>query len=118
MRRWTRRCENCHPLISISCPPPLTTHSIIREGKPDDYLNSLSALGHFLKGSSATLGLIKVKNSCEYIQNLGLLKDETGTDDISEDDAYKKIKKYIALVKEDFEEVKKLLEKFYETTPH
>ncbi|CUS14927.1 unnamed protein product [Tuber aestivum] len=41
-------------------------------------LKELSSLGHFLKGSSATLGLTKVKDYCEKIQNLGLSRDETG----------------------------------------
>ncbi|KAI7689245.1 hypothetical protein KC322_g11940, partial [Hortaea werneckii] len=41
-------------------------------------LAQLSALGHFLKGSSATLGLTKVKDSCEKIQHFGAHKDGTG----------------------------------------
>jgi len=42
-----------------------------REKKDGDYLKTLSELGHFLKGSSATLGLTKVKDSCEKIQHYG-----------------------------------------------
>ncbi|KAK6405435.1 Phosphorelay intermediate protein, partial [Oleoguttula sp. CCFEE 5521] len=38
-------------------------------------LNALSQLGHFLKGSSATLGMTKVKDSCEKIQHYGAHKD-------------------------------------------
>lgn len=44
-------------------------------------LNQLSELGHFLKGSSATLGFTHVKDACEKIQNLGKMKDETGEHD-------------------------------------
>merc|ERR1712000_228939 len=40
----------------------------------DEDLEQLSALGHFLKGSSATLGLTKVKDSCEKIQHFGARK--------------------------------------------
>jgi len=39
-------------------------------------LQSLSDKGHFLKGSSATLGFTKVKDECEKIQNWGKKKDE------------------------------------------
>lgn len=47
-------------------------------------LNQLSELGHFLKGSSATLGFTHVKDACEKIQNLGKMKDETGEHDESD----------------------------------
>ncbi|KAG6854125.1 hypothetical protein C0991_010289 [Blastosporella zonata] len=39
-------------------------------------LNHLSSLGHFLKGSSAALGLSKVQASCEKIQHYGKMRDE------------------------------------------
>lgn len=38
-------------------------------------------MGHFLKGSSATLGLTTVKDGCEKIQHFGAGKDESGTTD-------------------------------------
>jgi len=41
-------------------------------------LENLSHLGHFLKGSSAQLGINKVHESCEEMQNVGLLKDGSG----------------------------------------
>lgn len=44
-------------------------------------LPELSSLGHFLKGSSATLGLTHVKDGCEKIQHFGAGKDEAGTTD-------------------------------------
>lgn len=77
-------------------------------------LAQLSALGHFLKGSSATLGLTKVKDSCEKIQHFGAFKDETGTHD--EPDAevcLKACKTTIAQAKEEFKEVEKALRRFY-----
>jgi len=84
------------------------------EKKEGDYLKTLSELGHFLKGSSATLGLTKVKDSCEKIQHYGSLKDDAGTKDISEKEAQEKLKTIIAQAKEEFAEVKKVLEKFYD----
>ncbi|EME48646.1 hypothetical protein DOTSEDRAFT_100831, partial [Dothistroma septosporum NZE10] len=77
-------------------------------------LNQLSALGHFLKGSSATLGLTKVKDSCEKIQHFGAMKDETGTKDV--DDVEKCLancKKTIKQAEQEFKEVEVLLKKFY-----
>jgi osomolarity two-component system phosphorelay intermediate protein YPD1 len=41
-------------------------------------LNSLSQSGHYLKGSAASLGLIKIQEQCEKIQNYGLQKDFDG----------------------------------------
>jgi len=37
-------------------------------------LQELSSLGHFLKGSSATLGLTKVKDMCEEMQHRALAR--------------------------------------------
>lgn len=86
------------------------------EKKEDEYLKTLSELGHFLKGSSATLGLTKVKDSCEKIQHFGSLKDEAGTKDITEEEAQKKLKAIIAQAKEEFTEVKAVLKEFYKDT--
>ena len=77
-------------------------------------LRELSQLGHFLKGSSATLGLTKVKEACERIQHYGASKDETGT--VSEPDAkvsLGNIKKTLAEVKDDYTDVETLLRRFY-----
>jgi len=40
-------------------------------------LKKLAELGHFLKGSSAALGVAKVQASCELIQNYGHLRGAT-----------------------------------------
>lgn len=85
--------------------------TICREKKD---LAELSSLGHFLKGSSATLGLTKVKDSCEKIQHYGQKKDEAGEKD--EDDeqvCLDKITEILVQVKEEYAEVEKVLRKFY-----
>lgn len=87
--------------------------------KMDSYLDKedlaqLSALGHFLKGSSATLGLTKLKDSCEKIQHFGAKKDATGTHD--ETDVQKSLsncKKTIQQAKGEFKEAEMLLRRFY-----
>lgn len=76
-------------------------------------LKTLSELGHFLKGSSATLGLTKVQASCEKIQHFGQKKDETGTTDISEEEGLSKLRITIDEAKKEFHDVEKVLKKFY-----
>jgi osomolarity two-component system phosphorelay intermediate protein YPD1 len=77
-------------------------------------LPELSSLGHFLKGSSATLGLPKVKESCEKIQHYGQKKDEAGmTDEPDEKLCLTRIKDTLVVVKKEYEEVEKVLKKFY-----
>jgi len=77
-------------------------------------LPELSALGHFLKGSSATLGLMKVRDSCEKVQNLGLMKDDTGNHDADdEDENLKAIEKNAKQAKADLKVAEKLLRKFF-----
>ncbi|RJE17745.1 Phosphotransmitter protein Ypd1 [Aspergillus sclerotialis] len=80
-------------------------------------LSELSSLGHFLKGSSATLGLNKVKEACEKIQHYGAGKDETGT--VAEPDesaSLKNIEVTLKEAKEDYSEVETFLRKFYGET--
>lgn len=77
-------------------------------------LDQLSALGHFLKGSSATLGLTKVKDSCEKIQHFGARKNEDGNLDEPDDDvSLSKCKKTIEQAKAEFKEVEAMLKRFY-----
>lgn len=75
----------------------------------------MSSLGHFLKGSSATLGLSKVKDSCEKIQHLGAMKDETGNNDETDEDVVlKKLDTVIKQAEAEFKVCEKALRKFYE----
>ncbi|KAL9087859.1 MAG: hypothetical protein Q9165_006421 [Trypethelium subeluteriae] len=77
-------------------------------------LAQLSSLGHFLKGSSATLGLTKVKDSCEKIQHFGAHKDETGTRDEPDDEiCLKRLEKTIAQAKAEFQEAERKLKNYY-----
>ena len=80
-------------------------------------LQSLSSLGHFLKGSSAAVGLIKLKASCEKIQNYGNRMDETGNHSISEDDALSRIAEVLVTTKKDFRDAEVWLKRFYGEDP-
>lgn len=75
-------------------------------------LPELSALGHFLKGSSAALGVFKVQSSCEDIQHYGQLREDSTI--ISEADAIGKIMKSLASAREEYAGAKVRLELFYE----
>jgi len=84
----------------------------------DKDLEELSSLGHFLKGSSATLGLTKVKDSCEKIQHYGQKKDEDGTaDEPDEEKCLARIEVTLKAVREEYQEVKAVLKKFFGPAP-
>ncbi|GAA5985609.1 hypothetical protein JCM10908_007040 [Rhodotorula pacifica] len=55
-----------------------TTIDQIKEALRTHDLESLSARGHFLKGSSAALGLRRVQHSCEALQHFGKCLDAHG----------------------------------------
>lgn len=77
-------------------------------------LSTLSSLGHFLKGSSATLGLTKVKDSCEKIQHFGAMKDENGTHDVTDRQrCLQLIRDTLKKVKVEYKEAEKILRRFY-----
>ncbi|KAI9291551.1 histidine-phosphotransfer domain, HPT domain-containing protein [Neoconidiobolus thromboides FSU 785] len=77
-------------------------------------LPDLSRLGHFLKGSSAALGLKKVKTMCERIQHYGSLKDESGSKSITEQEALTNIEVCIKNAKKEYRAANKYLKDFYE----
>ncbi|KAI8098389.1 signal transduction histidine kinase [Gilbertella persicaria] len=77
-------------------------------------LNELSRLGHFLKGSSAAIGLKKVKATCEKIQNIGNCQEEDGSGEITEDEALERITPLLPQVKTEYAEAEDYLKNFYE----
>ncbi|KAF7172897.1 hypothetical protein CNMCM5623_005071 [Aspergillus felis] len=94
-----------------------TTFEKMDKALEDKDLDELSSLGHFLKGSSATLGLKKVKDHCEKIQHYGAGKDETGTvDEPDEEKSLKHIKETLVEVKKDYKEVEQFLRSYYGET--
>ncbi|EEH20856.1 hypothetical protein PABG_03087 [Paracoccidioides brasiliensis Pb03] len=77
-------------------------------------IKEVTQLGHFLKGSSATLGLTKVKEACEKIQHIGAGIDDSGT--VEEPDlnsSLTSIKKTLGDVKRDYNDVVTRFKKFY-----
>lgn len=74
-------------------------------------LKRLSSLGHFLKGSSAALGLCKVQASCEDIQHYGQLQERDEV--IKEDYAITKIGTTLERARGEYETAKSSLQRFY-----
>ncbi|KAH7885109.1 histidine-phosphotransfer domain HPT domain-containing protein [Phlebopus sp. FC_14] len=71
-------------------------------------LRRLGRYGHFLKGSSAALGVVKVQEICEKIQLLGNGTEAT----LSGDDALARIKPLLARVKDEYATAEKLLTEY------
>jgi HPt (histidine-containing phosphotransfer) domain-containing protein len=77
----------------------------------------LSSLGHFLKGSSAALGLSKVQASCEKIQHYGQMRDEDAGKDLTEKDALRKIEVLLGQVNKEYAAAEVWLKKWYDDHP-
>jgi len=78
-------------------------------------LKELSDLGHFLKGSSAALGVERVQASCERIQHAGKLRDEEAGTTLSEPEALGLITDLLENVKRDYPEARDELDRFFES---
>lgn len=92
------------------------SNEIVIRAKKD--LDELSALGHFLKGSSATLGFNLVKDECEKIQHYGHKKDETGTTDIPDtEECLKLIKESKKKAVSAFAIAQRLMRQYYDQFP-
>jgi osomolarity two-component system phosphorelay intermediate protein YPD1 len=66
-----------------------------------------------LKGSSATLGLVKVRDGCEKIQRYGKLENLDGSPEQDADLCLGRIKEALSAVTKDYHEVKKTLQEYY-----
>jgi len=90
------------------------TFEEIEEALKKEDLEKLSSLGHFLKGSSATLGLVKIRDGCEAIQRYGKNENLDGSPQTDNEKCLKLIGEYFTTVKEDYETVEELLRQYYE----
>lgn len=76
-------------------------------------MEELSRLGHFLKGSSATLGFTKIKDSCQIIQQYGHRLNVDGSPEADESVCLKKITEALEAVKIDKVELEVRMNKFF-----
>lgn len=103
----TARCVR----VLIPSLTDLRTYNLSPRANKD--LPALSSLGHFLKGSSAALGVSRVQISCERMQHYGSLRDEEADVDLTPDTALAKITSLLALVQEEFKDAEKWLRDWF-----
>ncbi|EGS22892.1 uncharacterized protein CTHT_0013690 [Thermochaetoides thermophila DSM 1495] len=77
-------------------------------------LPELSKLGHFLKGSSATLGFTKIRDSCQLIQQYGHGLNVDGSSEPDEGVCLKKIAEALASARVDTVALHKMMREFFE----
>jgi hypothetical protein len=85
---------------------------VITDREQKDF-KSLSSKGHFLKGSSAALGVKKVQESCEHIQHYGNKRDEVKGVDLTEAQALRRIALIMPRLAQDYESAKVWLKQYY-----
>ncbi|KDN52048.1 histidine-phosphotransfer domain, HPT domain-containing protein [Tilletiaria anomala UBC 951] len=90
-----------------------TTFEQMEKALEQEDLSELSTLGHFLKGSSAACGVIKVRDSCEYMQHYGKQKDEKALAELPRPVALHKLTETLRDVKVQYKEAEKALRRFY-----
>lgn len=76
-------------------------------------LVTLSSLGHFLKGSSATLGFNKIRNSCEVIQQYGSKNRLDGSSEPDEAVCLKQIEEALKDAIAEKDVLEKMMKKFF-----
>jgi len=76
-------------------------------------LLELSKLGHFLKGSSATLGFTKIRDSCQVIQQYGSHLNIDGTTEPNDTICLAKIEDALSVVKVHATELQKTMDIFF-----
>ncbi|RKP33962.1 signal transduction histidine kinase [Dimargaris cristalligena] len=91
----------------------MSTFAEMDENLAAQDLEALSRLGHFLKGSSASVGLRRVPLTCGRIQNYGHLKDDSGEADITRPEALDRIAKAIAQLKVEYNEADLFFRTFF-----
>lgn len=92
---------------------PTQGTALTGRSKAKDMLK-LSNLGHYLKGSSAALGVTRVQASCERIQHYGKLWDEDAGVALTQEQALRKIEALLKLVKVEYAEAEKWFRAWYE----
>lgn len=91
-----------------------TTIDQIKEALETRDLEVLSARGHFLKGSSAALGLRRVQHSCEALQHFGKCLNAHGEGpECNEDEALRRCRILLGRLVREQTDAKEWLENFF-----
>ncbi|KAJ4127213.1 Phosphorelay intermediate protein [Fusarium equiseti] len=107
-------CEFSHSIVFGFFEQAEETFVSIDNALEKKDLEELSSLGHFLKGSSATLGLVKVRDACEAIQRYGKNENLDGSTLDDNEKCLELIRDSFTVVKKDYDVVKEQLERYYE----
>ncbi|CAO3564630.1 unnamed protein product [Mortierella alpina] len=78
----------------------------MQEAVKEKKFTKLSELGHFLKGSSAAVGIIKMKVSCGRLHNYGNRLDAEGINTLKDEEALKMIEKLLIQMRSENEEAR------------
>ncbi|KAL4245179.1 hypothetical protein ABKN59_009892 [Abortiporus biennis] len=91
----------------------ITTFDELDAALEKEDLKTLSSLGHFLKGSSAALGIHKVQATCEKIQHYGKNWDDEAGVTLSDEQALTRIRTLLIDVKKEYKAAEKWLRSWY-----
>jgi len=93
------------------------TFTILQEALKAGDLRELYLKGHYLKGSSAALGLRKIRKTCEHIQNAG---EKLGADrePLSEQEALKRCEVLLVQLKAQNDEADLWLKNYFASPSH
>ncbi|KAG8742176.1 hypothetical protein FRC10_001932 [Ceratobasidium sp. 414] len=106
-------CEFSREIVVDYFKQAATTFKELRQALAEKDLAELSAKGHFLKGSSAALGVKKVQESCEHIQHYGAKRDEIKDVDLTETQALRRITLILPRLERDYVSAEKWLRNYY-----
>ncbi|KAF9281704.1 hypothetical protein BGZ68_006463 [Mortierella alpina] len=85
----------------------------MQEAIPKKDFAKLLELGHFLKGSSAAVGIIKMKASCGRLQHYGSRLDAEGHNPITDEEALKLTEALLIQMQAENEEARNYLKRVY-----
>ncbi|CAL1698240.1 unnamed protein product [Somion occarium] len=102
-----------HGMVTAYFTQARNTFDEMEQAYKDKNLDKLSSLGHFLKGSSAALGVTKVQASCERMQHYGKRWDEEAGVALTDDVAFEKIEPLLMKVKGEYGSAEKWLKNWY-----
>ncbi|KAG9120683.1 hypothetical protein FRC07_003722 [Ceratobasidium sp. 392] len=106
-------CEFSREIVVDYFKQAATTFEELRQALEKEDLATLSAKGHFLKGSSAALGVKKVQESCEHVQHYGAKRDEIAGIDLTAAQALRRVALMMPRLERDYALAEKWLRNYY-----
>ncbi|KAJ1303393.1 hypothetical protein OPQ81_011585 [Rhizoctonia solani] len=106
-------CDFSSEIVQDYFKQATTTLGELNDALANKDFKTLSSKGHFLKGSSAALGVKKVQESCEHIQHYGNKRDEVKGVDLTEAQALRRIELIMLRLARDYASAKVWLKNYY-----